>query len=60
MKKNSSYKPAFSNNPFIPLIGNNFNTPTNQTNEKRQLLSESTPNLPSNLDNKTSVKFKSI
>ena len=24
-----------SNNPFIPLIGNNFNTPTNQNNEKR-------------------------
>ena len=25
-----------SNNPFIPLIGNNFNTATNQNNEKRK------------------------
>ena len=23
-----------SNNPFISFIGNNFNTPTNQNNEK--------------------------
>ena len=27
-----------SNNPFIPSIGNNLNTPTNQDNEKRHLL----------------------
>ena len=59
-KNPSSYKPAFSNNQFIPLIENNFKTPTNQNNEKRQVLPESTPNLPPNLDNKTSVKFKSI
>ena len=38
-----------SNNPFIPSIENNFNTPTNQKNEKQHLLSESTPNLPPNL-----------
>ena len=25
------------NNPFIPSIGNNFNTLTNQKNEKRHL-----------------------
>ena len=48
-----------SNNPFIPSIGNNLNTPTNQNNEKRHLLPESTPNLPPNL-NKTSTKSKSI
>ena len=28
------------NNPFIPLIGNNFNTPTNQNDEKRHLQPE--------------------
>ena len=49
-----------SNNPFIPVTGNNFNTPTNQKNEKRQLLPESTPNLPPNFNNKTPVKSKSI
>ena len=49
-----------SNNPFIPSIGNNFNTPTNQNNEKRHLLSESTPDLPPNLNNKTPVKSKLI
>ena len=49
-----------NNNPFIPLIGSNFNTPTNQNNEKRHLLPESTPNLPPNLKNKTPVKSKSI
>ena len=49
-----------SNNPFIPLIGNNFNTPTNQNNEKRHLLPESTPDLPPNLNNKTPVESKSI
>ena len=38
-----------SNNPFIPSIGNNLNTSTNQNNEKRHLLLESTPNLPLNL-----------
>ena len=27
-----------SNNPFIPSIGNDFNTPTNQNNEKRHHL----------------------
>ena len=37
-----------SNNPFIPLIRNDFNTPTNQKNEK-QHLPESTQNLPPNL-----------
>ena len=47
-----------SNNPFIPVMGNNFNTPTNQKNEKRHLLWESTPNLPPNLSNKTPVKSK--
>ena len=47
-----------SNNPFIPSIGNNFNTPTNQNNGKRHLLPESTPNLPANLNNET--KSKSI
>ena len=41
-----------SNNPFIPLIGNNFNTPTNQNNEKPHLLQESTPKLPPNRNNK--------
>ena len=49
-----------SNNPFIPLIGNNFNTPTNQNNKKRHLLPESTPKLLPNLNNKTPVKSKSI
>ena len=49
-----------SNNPFIPSIGNNFNTSTNQKNEKRHLLPESTPNLPPNLNNKTPAKSKSI
>ena len=48
-----------SNNPIIPLIGNNFNITTNQNNEKRHLLPESTPNLPPNL-NKTPVESKSI
>ena len=41
-----------SNNPFIPLIGNNFNTPTNQNNEKRHIPPESTPKLPLNRNNK--------
>ena len=49
-----------SNNPFILSIGNNFNTPTNQNNEKRHLLPESTPNLPPNLNNKTPAKSKSV
>ena len=49
-----------SNNPFIPVMGNNFNTPTNQKNEKRHPLPESTPNLLPNLNNKTPVKSKSI
>ena len=49
-----------SNNPFIPSIGNNFNTSTNQKNEKRHLLPESTPNLLPNLNNKTPAKSKSI
>ena len=49
-----------SNNLFIPVMGNNFNTPTNQKNEKRHLLPESTPNLPRNPNNKTPVKCKSI
>ena len=49
-----------SNNPFIPLIGNNFNTPTNQKDQKRHLLPQSTPNLPPNLNNKTPVKSKSM
>ena len=40
------------NNPFIRLIGNSFNTPTNQNKEKRHLLPESTPKLPPNLNNK--------
>ena len=48
------------NNLFIPVMGNNFNTPTNKKNEKRHLLPESTPNLPRNLNNKTPVKSKSI
>ena len=39
---------------------NNFNTPTNQKNEKWHLLLENTPNLPPNLNNKTPVKSKSI
>ena len=45
-----------SNNPFIQLIGKNFNTSTNQNNEKRHLLPESTPNL----NNKTPVESKSV
>ena len=49
-----------SNNPFIPSIGNNLNTATNQNNEKRHLLPESTPNLPPNLNNKTPAKSKSV
>ena len=49
-----------SNNPFILLIGNNFNTPTNQNHEKRHLLPESTPNVPPNLNDKTPVETKSI
>ena len=49
-----------SNNQFIPLIINNFNTPTNQNNVKRHLLPESTSNLPTNLNNKTPIKSKSI
>ena len=49
-----------SNNPFIPVMGNNFNTPTNKKNEKRHLLPESTPNLAPNLNNKTPVQSKSI
>ena len=49
-----------SNNPFIPVMGNNFNIPNNQKNEKRHLLPESTPNLPPNLNNKTPVKSKSV
>ena len=49
-----------SNNPFIPSIGNNLNTPTNQNNEKRHLLPESTPNVPPNLHKKTPTKSKSI
>ena len=48
-----------NNNPFIPSIGNNLNTPTNQNNEKRHL-PESNPNLPPNLNNKTPAKSKSI
>ena len=51
---------SISNNPFIPSIGNNLNTSTNQNNEKRHLLPESTPNLPPNLNNKTPAKSKSI
>ena len=49
-----------SNNTFIPLIGNDFNTPTNQNNEKLHILPESTPNLPPNLNNKTPIESKSI
>ena len=49
-----------SNNPFIPSIGNNLNTPTNQNNEKRHLLPESFPNLPPTVNNKTPAKSKSI
>ena len=47
-----------SNNLFIPSIGNNLNTPTNQNNQKQHLLPESTQTyhqiltikLPLNLD----------
>ena len=49
-----------SNNPFIPSMGNNLNTLTNQNNEKQHLLPESTPNLLPNLNNKTPAKSKSI
>ena len=49
-----------SNHPFIPSIGNNLNTPTNQNNEKPHVLPESTPNLPPNPNNKTPAKSKSI
>ena len=49
-----------SSNSFIPSIGNNFNTPTNQNNEKRHLLPESTPSLPPNLNNKAPAKSKSF
>ena len=49
-----------SNNPFIPSIGNNLNSSTDQNNEKRHLLTESTPNLPPNLNNKTPAKSNSI
>ena len=49
-----------SNNPFIPSIGNTFNTSTNQNNEKQHLLPESSPNLLPNLNNKTPAKSKSI
>ena len=49
-----------NNNLFIPSMGNNFNIPTNQNNEKQHLLRESTSSLPPNLNNKTPVKLKSI
>ena len=49
-----------SNNPSIPSIGNNFNTPIIQNNEKQHPLPESTPNLPPNFNNKTPAKSKSI
>ena len=48
-----------SNNPFIPSIGNNLNTSTNQNNEKRHLMPGSTPNLPPNLNSFTPAKSKS-
>ena len=51
---------SISNNPFIPLIRNNFNTPTKQNNERGHLLLENAPNLPPNLNNKTPVESKSI
>ena len=38
------------NNPFIPSIGNNFKTPTNQNNENRHLLPEVIIKLPLNLN----------
>ena len=41
-------------------MGNNFNTPANQKNEKQHLVPENTPNLPPNLNNKTPVKSKPI
>ena len=47
-----------SNNPFLLFIRNNFNISTNQNNEKRHLLSESTSNVRPNLNNKTPVKSK--
>ena len=37
-----------------------INTPTNQNNEKRHLLSKSTPNLPPSLNSKTPIKSKSV
>ena len=49
-----------SNNRFIPSNGNSSNNPTNQNNEKQQFLTESTSNLPPNLNNKTPAKSKSI
>ena len=49
-----------SNNPSILSIGNNFNTPIIQNNEKQHPLPESTPNLPPNFKNKTPAKSKSI
>ena len=49
-----------SDNPFTSSIGNNIITSTYQNNEKRHLLPESTPNLPTNLHNKTPAKSKSI
>ena len=49
-----------SNNLFIPLIENNFNTPTNQNNEIRHIVPKSTPNLPPDLNNKTPVESKSV
>ena len=39
-----------SNTPFIPSIGNNFNTPTNQNNANRHLLPEVIIKLPLNLN----------
>ena len=39
-----------SNNPFIPSIGNNFKTPTNQNNENQHLLPEVIIKLPLNLN----------
>ena len=49
---------VISNNPFLLFIKNNFNTSTNQNNEKRHLLPERTSNVRPNLNNKTSVKSK--
>ena len=44
--------------PLLLFIRNNFNTSTNQNNEKRHLLPESTSNVRPNLNNKTPVKSK--